>query len=64
MKRPAPDRLADKPVIWTVSVSRPELFRDITLEFDGVADIEPITSASTRPCAPFASAWPASAATW
>jgi propionate catabolism operon transcriptional regulator len=63
MKRPA-DRLADKPVIWTVSVSRlSELFRDITLEFDGVADIEPI-SASTRPCAPFASAWPASAATW
>ncbi|MBN9358264.1 MAG: propionate catabolism operon regulatory protein PrpR [Herbaspirillum huttiense] len=44
MKRPAPaDRLADKPVIWTVSVSRlSELFRDITLEFDGVADIEPI----------------------
>ncbi len=33
----------DKPVIWTVSVSRlVELFRDITLEFDDRADIEPI----------------------
>ncbi|KAF1046337.1 MAG: Propionate catabolism operon regulatory protein [Herbaspirillum frisingense] len=44
MKRPAPaDRSADKPVIWTVSVSRlSELFRDITLEFDDLADIEPI----------------------
>lgn len=44
MKRPAPaDRHADKPVIWTVSMSRlSELFRDITLEFDEVAAIEPI----------------------
>ena len=34
---------ADKPVIWTVSVSRlSELFRDITLEYDGLATIEPI----------------------
>ena len=33
----------DKPVIWTVSVSRLfELFRDITLEYDDRADIEPI----------------------
>ena len=33
----------DKPVIWTVSVSRLfELFRDITLEFDEQAEIEPI----------------------
>ncbi|MCA1322971.1 propionate catabolism operon regulatory protein PrpR [Herbaspirillum sp. alder98] len=33
----------DKPVIWTVSISRlSELVRDITLEFDEVADIEPI----------------------
>jgi len=33
----------DKPVIWTVSVSRlVELFRDITLEFDDRAEIEPI----------------------
>jgi transcriptional regulator, propionate catabolism operon regulatory protein len=33
----------DKPVIWTVSVSRLfELFRDITLEFDDRAEIEPI----------------------
>jgi propionate catabolism operon transcriptional regulator len=34
---------ADKPVIWTVSVSRlSDLFRDITLEFDHLATIEPI----------------------
>ncbi len=33
----------DKPVIWTVSVSRlTELFRGITLEFDDRATIEPI----------------------
>ena len=37
----APD--SDKPVIWTVSVSRLiELFRGITLEFDDRATIEPI----------------------
>jgi propionate catabolism operon transcriptional regulator len=45
MKRPSsPFRdNADKPVIWTVSISRLfELFRDITLEFDDQADIEPI----------------------
>ncbi|HTN66180.1 MAG TPA: PrpR N-terminal domain-containing protein, partial [Burkholderiaceae bacterium] len=34
---------SDKPVIWTVSVSRLiELFRGITLEFDDRASIEPI----------------------
>jgi propionate catabolism operon transcriptional regulator len=39
---PAPQDL-DKPVIWTVSVSRlSELFRDITLEYDHLATIEPI----------------------
>lgn len=33
----------DKPVIWTVSVSRLfDLFRDITLEYDHLATIEPI----------------------
>ncbi len=33
----------DKPVIWTVSVSRLyDLFRDITLEYDHLARIEPI----------------------
>ena len=33
----------DKPVIWTVSVSRlSDLFRDITLEYDHLAAIEPI----------------------
>ncbi len=33
----------DKPVIWTVSVSRLyDLFRDITLEYDELATIEPI----------------------
>lgn len=38
---PAPD--SDKPVIWTVSVSRLiELFRGMTLEFDDRASIEPI----------------------
>jgi propionate catabolism operon transcriptional regulator len=40
--RPAPDA-SDKPVIWTVSVSRlSDLFRDITLEYDHLASIEPI----------------------
>src|ERR1017187_3148089 len=34
---------ADKPVIWTVSISRLfDLFRDIMLEFDDHATIEPI----------------------
>ncbi len=34
---------ADKPVIWTVSVSRlSDLFRDITLEYDHLAAIEPL----------------------
>ena len=44
MKRPSPSRdQSDKPVIWTVSVSRLfELFRDITLEYDDQAEIEPI----------------------
>jgi propionate catabolism operon transcriptional regulator len=33
----------DKPIIWTVSVSRlSDLFRDITLEYDHLALIEPI----------------------
>lgn len=34
---------ADKPVFWTVSISRlSDLFRDITLEYDDRAHIEPI----------------------
>ncbi len=34
---------SDKPVIWTVSVSRlSDLFRDITLEYDHLASIEPL----------------------
>ncbi|MFT5642835.1 MAG: propionate catabolism operon transcriptional regulator [Janthinobacterium sp.] len=38
-----PSDSADKPVIWTVSVSRlADLFRDITLEYDDMATIEPI----------------------
>jgi propionate catabolism operon transcriptional regulator len=38
-----PAENSDKPVIWTVSVSRlSDLFRDITLEFDHLATIEPI----------------------
>ena len=44
--RPAsapPSDNADKPVIWTVSVSRLyDIFRDITLEYDDLATIEPI----------------------
>ena len=40
---PAPPELIDKPVFWTVSISRLfDLFRDITLEFDDRATIEPI----------------------
>ena len=45
MRRPAPPAFDpnDKPVIWTVSVSRLfDLFRDITLEYDDLATIEPI----------------------
>jgi propionate catabolism operon transcriptional regulator len=38
---PNPD--TSKPVIWTVSVSRlSDLFRDITLEYDHLAQIEPL----------------------
>jgi propionate catabolism operon transcriptional regulator len=38
-----PTDTTDKPVIWTVSVSRlSDLFRDITLEYDHLALIEPI----------------------
>ena len=40
---PLPVDVNDKPVIWTVSVSRlSDLFRDITLEYDSLATIEPI----------------------
>jgi len=40
--RPTAD-IPDKPIIWTVSISRlSDLFRDITLEFDDRATIEPI----------------------
>ena len=44
MRSPSPlPHNADKPVIWTVSVSRlSDLFRDITLEYDHLATIEPI----------------------
>ena len=45
MRRPPHPPLdhRDKPVIWTVSVSRLfDLFRDITLEYDDLATIEPI----------------------
>ena len=39
---PPPQDL-DQPGIWTVSVSRlSDLFRDITLEYDHLATIEPI----------------------
>jgi propionate catabolism operon transcriptional regulator len=40
---PPADERASKPVIWTVSVSRlSDLFRDITLEYDHLAQIEPL----------------------
>ena len=44
LSRPSPSTAdADKPVFWTVSISRLfDLFRDITLEFDDRAIIEPI----------------------
>jgi propionate catabolism operon transcriptional regulator len=45
MKNSSPSlpETGDKPVIWTVSVSRlSDLFRDITLEYDHLALIEPI----------------------
>ena len=46
MRRPSPPIMSDpsdKPIIWTVSISRlSDLFRDITLEFDDQATIEPI----------------------
>ncbi|RZA22818.1 MAG: propionate catabolism operon regulatory protein PrpR, partial [Lysobacteraceae bacterium] len=39
----SPQDGGDKPVIWTVSVSRlSDLFRDITLEYDHLATIEPL----------------------
>src|SRR6476646_9397381 len=39
----APTEDLERPVIWTVSVSRLyDLFRDITLEYDNLATIEPI----------------------
>jgi propionate catabolism operon transcriptional regulator len=39
----SPAQELDKPVIWTVSVSRlSDLFRDITPEYDALATIEPI----------------------
>ncbi|HGE6662892.1 TPA: propionate catabolism operon regulatory protein PrpR [Serratia marcescens] len=38
-----PSRTPDKPVIWTVSITRLfDLFRDISLEFDHLATITPI----------------------
>jgi propionate catabolism operon transcriptional regulator len=45
MPRPLPPlrENIDKPVIWTVAISRlSDLFRDITLEYDDRASIEPI----------------------
>ncbi|MGI4847810.1 MAG: propionate catabolism operon regulatory protein PrpR [Janthinobacterium lividum] len=41
--RPPTIDVVDKPVIWTVSISRlAQLFRDITLDYDARANIEPI----------------------
>jgi propionate catabolism operon transcriptional regulator len=41
--QPLPRDPQDKPIIWTVSISRLfDLFRDIMVEYDASADIEPI----------------------
>ncbi len=43
MSYPAPKDITDKPVIWTVSISRLfDLFRDIAPQYDERANIEPI----------------------
>ncbi len=60
-----PPRLNDdKPVIWTVSVTRLfELFRDISLEFDHLANITPIQLGFEKAVAYIRTNWPANAAT-
>jgi len=69
MSSPAPVRREatdpnHPPVIWTVSVSRlSDLFRDISLEYDGRAVIEPIDLGSMTPPATSASAWKLNVAT-
>ncbi|GAA0407207.1 propionate catabolism operon regulatory protein PrpR [Massilia aurea] len=43
MDYPSSSPASDKPIIWTVSVSRlSDLFRDITVEYDHLASIEPL----------------------
>lgn len=43
MDSPRTSSTGDKPIIWTVSVSRlSALFRDITVEYDHLASIEPL----------------------
>jgi len=43
MDSPRTSSASDKPIIWTVSVSRlSALFRDITVEYDHLASIEPL----------------------
>jgi len=43
MDSPRSSSVGDKPIIWTVSVSRlSALFRDITVEYDHLASIEPL----------------------
>ncbi|MBD8565193.1 propionate catabolism operon regulatory protein PrpR [Oxalobacteraceae sp. CFBP 8763] len=43
MDSPRTSSAGDKPIIWTVSVSRlSALFRDITVEYDHLASIEPL----------------------
>jgi len=43
MDSPRSSSAGDKPIIWTVSVSRlSALFRDITVEYDHLASIEPL----------------------
>ncbi len=59
-----PPRLNDdKPVIWTVSVTRLfELFRDISLEFDHLANIT-LFSLALKSGGLHPQNWPANAAT-
>jgi propionate catabolism operon transcriptional regulator len=60
---PLPFDANDKPVIWTVSVSRlSDLFRDITLEYDSLATIEPINLGFDEAAGISANGWRRSAA--
>lgn len=60
----APRDNSDKPVIWTVSVTRLfELFRDISTEFDHLATITPIQLGFEKAVTYIRKNWRPSAAT-